>query len=49
MKQTKRMKALQVFLAIVGIGGMIFFTVLPLFSGLGGGTTSSNTGSYSAY
>lgn len=30
-------KAITLFMAIVGIVGMIFFTVLPLFAGLGGG------------
>lgn len=30
----KTKKVIQIFLAIVGIVGMIFFTVLPLFYGL---------------
>jgi hypothetical protein len=31
MKETKTLKAIKIILAVIGIGGMIFFTILPLF------------------
>lgn len=31
MKETKTLKAIKITIAIIGIGGMIFFTILPLF------------------
>lgn len=31
MKETKSIKTLKVIIAIIGIGGMIFFTIMPLF------------------
>lgn len=31
MKETKTTKFLKVTVAIIGIGGMIFFTIMPLF------------------
>jgi len=34
----KKHRALKIFIAIIGIGGMIFFTILPIFYGsIGGG------------
>lgn len=31
MKETKTTKLLKITVAIIGIGGMIFFTIMPLF------------------